>query len=125
MARLVLLLLLPLHLTALLPSLARAEETAATAPAPTPITVADTVTFNSGKASLLWRALAPGGGGSSTLQFMLGRLAELTPGGDVVRRVPSLARLTPSKISNGESRKREREGGRARERESERPRSSH
>jgi len=72
----------------------------------------DRLVFNGRRASATWRAaasslLASGPVSSenatatSTLALRFGRLAELDAAGEVVRRVPSLARLAASDVTNG------------------------
>lgn len=109
-------LLLPLLLLALAAArAAQAQDAAATV---TPLALGgDRLVFFGRKASAIWRAsssapaaAAPGAAGSegtpapanATLALRFGRLAELSDEtGEVVRRIPSLARLTPSQISTG------------------------
>jgi hypothetical protein len=81
----------------------------------------DRLVFNGRRASVTWRAAAAGAdagasllasatpdGGenatalSATLALRFGRLAEIDAAGEVVRRVPSLARLAASEVTNGE-----------------------
>jgi hypothetical protein len=97
---------LSLLLVLLLAALARAQEDVAAAhsPAPSPPrAVGDRVLAHGGKASLSWLAAVAGNDSSiaARLSFMFGRLAEVTPGGEVVRRVPSLARMDPSTTDVG------------------------
>lgn len=72
----------------------------------------DRLVFHGRKASAIWRAAAnsvvppaPGtqpAANSSSLALRFGRLAELhNTTGNVVRRVSSLARVTPTQISSG------------------------
>lgn len=69
----------------------------------------DRLIFNGRRASATWTAAAnaSASGGNetstSTLALRFGRLAELDAAGDVVRRVPSLARLNATSVTNGES----------------------
>lgn len=109
-------LLLLLLLAAVAARTAQAQESAAPV---TPLSLGgDRLVFYGRKASAIWRASSSSSAApaapdaaeegipapaNATLALRFGRLAELSgETGEVVRRIPSLARLAPSQISTGE-----------------------